>query len=293
MNKNEIIEKLDGLYGSYIDRKNKLYEGEKKEAVRLLKELSRIGEMEDIALQLARFPGDVTGAYFEGVIKLEFFNTETIDELLQALDTECDKAKDKQHNVIKYVNAVSAILRNSSLELSGSALLPKYVGFIAGYAEKSEKNLNRFQSLITGTKGKIYLLDHSKAEKKSVESIWNATRKIYPDLSAAPFSEQITAWADKNGFAVQSELPAEPSENKVQPRDTADDKNKTQEVPQQTAAQKPEKPARHENETKKAVSGKKTGAPLSAKEKAPCGITAEQAAEMTAEKLTAALTKES
>ena len=81
MNQNEIIEKLDSLYGAYLERKNKLYEREKKEVVKLLNVLSRNGEMKDIAVQLARFPGEVTGVYFEGIIKHGNFSIETIDEL--------------------------------------------------------------------------------------------------------------------------------------------------------------------------------------------------------------------
>ena len=235
MNQNEIIEKLDSLYGAYLERKNKLYEREKKEVVKLLNVLSRNGEMKDIAVQLARFPGEVTGVYFEGIIKHGNFSIETIDELLQSLYTECDEAKDKQHNVNKYANAVSAILMGFSKDLSASAVLPKYVGFIAGYAEKSEKNQNRFQSLVGSTKGKIYQLDYSNEEKKTLESIWNVTCKIYPEISVSPYCEAITAWAEKYRFVNKAGQPNALPEKAVHPLDPIDDKNETPEVPEQAA----------------------------------------------------------
>lgn len=297
MNQNEIIEKLDSLYGAYLERKNKLYEREKKEVVKLLNVLSRNGEMKDIAVQLARFPGEVTGVYFEGIIKHGNFSIETIDELLQSLYTECDEAKDKQHNVNKYANAVSAILMGFSKDLSASAVLPKYVGFIAGYAEKSEKNQNRFQSLVGSTKGKIYQLDYSNEEKKTLESIWNVTCKIYPEISVSPYCEAITAWAEKYGFVNKAGQPNALPEKAVHPLDPIDDKNETPEVPEQAADSIMEDENNIVSEKKNEEVCEKTETSLAAestmtKDEAVSAIDPEHLAVMTAEKTIAALSKE-
>ena len=88
MDKNEIIKKLDGLYGAYLKKNNNLTMDEKKEVIKLLNVLSRNGEMKDIAVQLARFSGELTGLYFEGIIKSGIFSIKTIDELLQSLYME-------------------------------------------------------------------------------------------------------------------------------------------------------------------------------------------------------------
>ena len=81
--KNEIIEQLDSLYGVYREKNNKLGKDEKENVFRLLKDLSLNGEMKDVAVQLARFSAEVTGLYFEGIIKIGISSIETIDELLQ------------------------------------------------------------------------------------------------------------------------------------------------------------------------------------------------------------------
>ena len=297
MDKNEIIKKLDGLYGAYLKKNNNLTMDEKKEVIKLLNVLSRNGEMKDIAVQLARFSGELTGLYFEGIIKSGIFSIKTIDELLQSLYMECDKEKKKQNVVNKYINAVSAVLRNTSKDLSASAVLPEYVGFIADYAVKSEKNQNRFQGLIGNTKGKIYQLDYSKEEQKTLESIWKVTCKIFPEISNKAYCEMITAWAEKYGFVKKAEGSDIPSEKEIQPSEPLDDKNETQEVPKQAAVPKMEEASAVVSEKKNKEVCEKPEASSAAestmtKDEVVFAIDPEHLAEMTAEKTIAALSKE-
>lgn len=111
----EIKEKLNGLYAEYIEKNNKLYAGKEKEAAILMKHLSGCGEIKDVAQQIARFSGNITKLYFNELTRNGSIPLELIDEVLESVYSECNKAKDKQHNVRKFAYAVSAVIDRKSV----------------------------------------------------------------------------------------------------------------------------------------------------------------------------------
>lgn len=210
----EIKEKLNGLYAEYIEKNNKLYAGKEKEAAVLMKHLSGCGEIKDVAQQIARFSGNITKLYFNELTRNGSIPLELIDEVLESVYLECNKAKDKQHNVRKFSYAVSAVMRNYEDRALASLQLPKYVVFIAQYAVKSQKNQDRFKELINSTMGNIYLLDYSEVDHNSLKSLWDATCLIRDDISKEKYAEIITEWAVKYNF-IQCSDNQHPAESDI------------------------------------------------------------------------------
>ena len=129
-----------------------------------------------------------------------------IDEVLESVYSECNIiVKDKQHNVGKFAYAVSTVMKNYGDKATSSLQLQKFVIFIAQYAVNSQKNQDRFKELINSTMGSIYLLDYSEVDHKELKSLWDATCKIYNEISNAEYAEIITEWAKKYNFIQRSD----------------------------------------------------------------------------------------
>lgn len=201
-NLTEIKKKLDSLYEEYKQNNSQLNKEKTREAAKLLFELTsnKNVTVSDVAFQLSRFSADVVKVYFETITKNKNLPVDLLDEIIKEFLQTNKDANKSQYYVQKFVFAVSSIMRNYKEKAFTSAQLPQLVVFIAQYAVKSDKNRNKYQSLINDTAGKIFMLDYTGIKKQSLQNVWNAANSIFPDLSSTKYKPLITEWAKKYGF---------------------------------------------------------------------------------------------
>lgn len=198
----EIKEKLNAIYEEYKANKSQLNNDKTKKSAKLISEMtfSDDGSPSDVAFELSRFSAEVVKTYFEYLTESAVVSIEVLDEILREfMATDKDKAK-SQYYVPKFVFAVTSIVKSYGDRASESKQLPRLVTFIAKFAVKSDKNKNKFRSLINNTNGEIFMLDYSDINKNSLVNIWNVTKNIFPDLSGAKYESFITEWGVKYGF---------------------------------------------------------------------------------------------
>ena len=234
-NFNEIKLQLDNYYQEYKNNKNSLNVAGTKAVAKLIADmaLSENGSFRSSATELARFPADVTKEFFNTVTRANAVSMQTLDEILRELQATNKEARLSQYYVLKYIFAVTLIMKYCKEQACNSDVLPQLVVFTAQFAVKSDKNKNNFYNLINNTSGGIFKLNYSNMNKDSLMNIWNALNAVYPDLSNSTYSSQISEWAEKYGFLSNetekndSLSPAneEKSENEI----SSDNDNKTAE----------------------------------------------------------------
>lgn len=208
------IETLDALYNEYKENDSKLGAGRTKEAAKLLAEMTFAGDenTKPAAEQLARFPGDVTKAYFEKLTKGVKTSAKLLDKALEELLLCDNDSSNSMYFISKYSSAVSVIMNNCRSFGGEIPQLQRAVLRVAKSAAKANKSRGRFKGLIEATKGGIFGLDYSGAEKNSLKEMWDATNNIYPDLLICEYGEIITDWGKKYDFLKDSNS-AEKSNN--------------------------------------------------------------------------------
>lgn len=228
---NEVKTQLDSYYQEYKDSKNNLNGAKTKAAASLIAEiaLSKDGSPREAAAELVRFSADVANEFFVTVTKSKSVSIEMIDEILKELRATEKDSKLLQYYVSKYVFAVSAIMKYHKEASANSSQLPRLVAFIAVFAVKSEKNLAKFSKLIKTTNGGIFKLEYSNTPKSSLVNIWNASNKIYPDISKAEYSSLITEWAEKYGFIKTGVSEKQPTSNNITAAAPAAEQKKAEE----------------------------------------------------------------
>ena len=199
----ELNEKINALYEEYKN-KSKLNITKSKEAARLLADITEGTKSAEVAIQLSKFPADVTKYYFEAILKSGNINVKSLDEILKEFMAADNNAAKSQFFVPKFVAAVCAIVSNSKDKAQQSEYLPRVVVTVSRFALKSEKFGAKFKSMIDDTAGEIYTLDYSKMDKALLSDIWSATNAAYPDLSKVNYKEPITEWAKMYGFTAPS-----------------------------------------------------------------------------------------
>ena len=185
----EIKEKLDVINQEYKNNKSQLNGEKTRMAAKLIVEMTFSNEVNpaDVALELSRFSADIVNIYFESLTKSAAIPLETLDEVLKEF-LLCDKdVKKSQYYVQKFVFAITSIMKNYKDMALNSKQLPQLTVFIARFAVKSDMHRKKFQTLITNTMGRIFMLNYSNVKKKSLINIWNATNNIFPDLSKANY----------------------------------------------------------------------------------------------------------
>lgn len=202
----EIKEKLDVINQEYKNNKSQLNGEKTRMAAKLIVEMTFSNEVNpaDVALELSRFSADIVNIYFESLTKSAAIPLETLDEVLKEF-LLCDKdVKKSQYYVQKFVFAITSIMKNYKDMALNSKQLPQLTVFIARFAVKSDMHRKKFQTLITNTMGRIFMLNYSNVKKKSLINIWNATNNIFPDLSKANYVTIISEWGKKYGFIEDS-----------------------------------------------------------------------------------------
>ncbi|MCM1329127.1 MAG: hypothetical protein NC253_06750 [Ruminococcus sp.] len=215
----DIKVQLDALYREYKDNGSKLNSSQSKKTVALLVKMTNSNEINavEIVNQLTLFPAEITRIYFEQITKGGVLPIDLIDMLLnEFLLSDMDTNK-SQFYVLKYVSAVSEIMKNYKGKALQSVQLPKLVAFIARFAAKPTTSYKeKFKKMIDNTDGGIYVLDYSDLSKQDTENIWNVTNMIYPELSKSKYSDFITDWAFKYGFASKQTIDEQSSDNSAE-----------------------------------------------------------------------------
>ena len=220
----EIKEKLNAIYKEYKDNKSQLNGEKTQTAAKLIVEMtfSENVKPSDVAAELARFSAEIVNVYFESLTKSVTIPLGVLDEVLKELYATDKDPKLSQYYVSKYAFAITSIMKHYKDTALKSVQLPILVAFIAQFSVKSTKNREKFQKLINNTSGGIYLLDYTGIKSNLLTNIWNATKKVFNDLSKAKYESFITEWAVKYGF-ISSSTPEKPTstDNKVKAEGSA------------------------------------------------------------------------
>lgn len=211
----EIKAKLELLFQAY-QQKKKGFEAENiKAAANLIAEMAAAADSapQDAAAELVRFPSKVLTALYKGAPQKQI-PFQKMDSILLELYAASAGDSNLQNSIAKDTTAVTEMFRCYPAEAAQSKSLPQFVVLIGRFVAQHEKNRGKFLDLITGTAGRIYLLDYSGMQKDDLEMLRNVTAMVCPDAENAEYAPMIAAWDEKYGFShakeCKPETPAQP-----------------------------------------------------------------------------------
>jgi len=208
-NLTEIKAKLDNYYQKYKNNNSSLNSGEAKLVTKLIVDIifSKDGSLRDAAIELARFPANVTDSFFESLTKNKSISSETVNDILKELLATDTDAKLSQYYVSKYVFAITSIIKYYKDDALTLPSLSRLVAFIARFAVKSDKNKKKFCDLVKNTEGYIFKLDYSNSSETLLLNIWKVTNNN-PDLLET-YKPYIAEWSKKYGFINDNSISAD------------------------------------------------------------------------------------
>lgn len=207
---NKIKKQLDEIYSEYKSKNNKLSDGNSNTVVQLLMVMSNNtnAQEKDIARELSRFTSYICMRYFTNLTKSTSSNIDIIDGVINAmLSFDTDKTKSAIY-AKKYSFIISAVINNSNTSIFKSKMLPKLVMIIVKSTNTNNQKQD-FEVLIKKTDGNIYKMDYSSFEHSALFDFYQLTKDIYPDMAKCKYANEISEWATKYDFSMNSQ------ENKI------------------------------------------------------------------------------
>ncbi len=237
----EIKAQLEIYYQEYKENKNTMNASKTQEASKLIADIvsSEKGSPCDAAYELTRFPSEVSKVFFDTLSKSKALPFNDIESVLKELLASDINEKLSQSYAIKFVFALVPIIRCYKDEAFHSPTLPYLVEYIALFVIKSEKNKNKFYSLINQSSGEVFNLDYSALNKENLANIWKAINTVYPDYNNSRYKALIMEWGKRYNF-IQDDASKEQTmsdqsvktENVATSNGAAAEKNKADDVQQ-------------------------------------------------------------
>jgi len=203
---NEIKKQLDDIYTEFRSKNNpKLSMTKVNTIVQLLLAMSRTNNAteNDVAKELSRFTSLVCCRYFEALSKSTSTNVEIIDSVItELLKINTDKAQFANY-AKKYSMTTVNLFNNSNTNIFKSKGISKFVIFIVKNT-KTDFQKKEFEELIEKTDGNIYRVDYSEYNHSALFDLYQLTKSIYPDLNNCKYHNEISEWATKYDFSMNS-----------------------------------------------------------------------------------------
>lgn len=206
----EMKEQLDSIYiDGYKNKNNKISKEDCNKVCDILIEISKNNDYSFslVTDELARFPQDLSEAFFEMYAKQHSNNVKKVDEAILAF-TKTDNDSSRSRNYIfKYISLLIGILKDCNETLYASDMMPQLVIKI------SNANSN-FENLVKRTKGNIYKLNYNDYKEKT-KNLWYKTKDVLKKNLSEECVSNITDWAKKYGYDLPAKNVESVSGNKL------------------------------------------------------------------------------